>query len=239
VTDLLKLKKLEMTGFRSFTELTTIHFPESGAVLISGNNLSTGGSSGSGKSSVVEALAYVLGFCSTPATVLKSRYSSKMSVVLTLTQGDNVYVIGRYPQLKISINGEKYKGSTTGAEEVLAGILKSPTALVKALTYREQRGTGQFINSTDSQKKEFLSKCLKLKEIEEAQDLLKEKLSLAEDSKDLFERQTSNINDLLPSLVLKDGELEDLKRPSLNLKQHRNQSIKIQSQPRLIIYLMK
>lgn len=73
----LKIKELELEGFRSFEEKTLITFPESGMVLIAGRHLDGSMSSGSGKSSIPIAISFALGYCSLPSTALKSWNSKK------------------------------------------------------------------------------------------------------------------------------------------------------------------
>ena len=67
---IIKLKSLELENFLSFTKKQSITFPEKGLLLLRGEN-------GSGKSSLLEAIAYVLDYCSTPATELQSFLSEE------------------------------------------------------------------------------------------------------------------------------------------------------------------
>lgn len=162
----LRPKSLEIEGFRSFVKRVKLLFPETGMVLISGKWQGSDVSSGSGKSTILMAMAFALDICDIPATDLKSWYSKKLFVELVLTDGTNEYVVTRDPKLSLKINGEEYNGLTKGAKEKLREILMTDLELVKDLTYREQRSRGKFINSTDSEKKEFLSQLLKLDKFE-------------------------------------------------------------------------
>jgi DNA repair exonuclease SbcCD ATPase subunit len=58
---MIKLKKLKIKSFGSFKNEQVIDFPESGLLLLHGDN-------GSGKSSILKAIAYCLDFLSEPAT---------------------------------------------------------------------------------------------------------------------------------------------------------------------------
>lgn len=165
--------ELEIEGFRSFTERTLIQFPKvtRGAVLINGKYKDGSTSSGSGKSTILQAIAFVLDFCDIPTTELKSWYASKKIYVrFRLSDGTNVYDIIKDPKLSLIINGEEYKGTATGAKEKLQEILKAPPELVKTLTYRPQRQRGMFLSNTDSQNKEFLVQVLGLEPVEKALD---------------------------------------------------------------------
>src|SRR5260370_42239412 len=62
-----------MKAFRSFAEEAYIKFPETGLVLIRGNDNKSGESSGTGKSNVNLAIAYALDFPGQlPATEVQS-----------------------------------------------------------------------------------------------------------------------------------------------------------------------
>ena len=157
------LHKITIQGFRSFRDPQTIELPATGFVLVDGQNFDTGGSSGSGKSSVVEAVAYALGYCKLPATELQCRNATAapLQVQLTLNhthlgqieiaRGKHTYV--EYP------DKPKITGARLVAEEINK-ILGLPLDLVEALTYRPQRSFGRFISMGDIEKKEFLTNCL-------------------------------------------------------------------------------
>jgi len=174
---MLRPKKLEIEGFRSFKEKTTIEFPDRGAVLISGKYKDSSLSSGSGKSSILLAISFALGICKLPATELKNWDSKKISVRLTLTDGEREYVIVRDPKLSLVINGEPYTGLAKGADEKLDEILQVKSDLAESLVNRFQRSPGKFINATDSSKKEFLAPLLKLDQVEIAADSLSAQLT--------------------------------------------------------------
>lgn len=176
---ILRPVELEMEGFRSFADKTLIKFPqvERGAILINGTYKDGTTSSGSGKSSILMAMAFALGFCDVPATELKSWYSKKLNVRFRLSDGANTYDIIRDPKLKLIVNGAEYEGTATGAEEKLQEILKASPDLVKALTYRPQREKGFFLSKTDAKIKEFLTKVLNLESVEDAVDDFSRELS--------------------------------------------------------------
>lgn len=179
----LRLKNLEIEGFRSFKEKQTIVFPEeSGAILIKGTYIDSDVSSGSGKSSIPIAIAFALGICSLPATELKNWDSKTLMVKLVLTDLENTYEIIRNPKLKLKINGIEFSGKT--ADEKLQELLGVNQDLLKSLTYREQRTQSSFIESTDAQNKEFLSAILDLNEIEQAADKLSEDLKATKNEKE-------------------------------------------------------
>lgn len=132
--------ELELEGFRSFVKRTIIKFPSDETLLISGRWKDNPDlSSGSGKSTIPEAIAYVLGFCDRTGSSLKSWYSKKLFVRFRLTDGEHVYDVIRDPKLKIIEDGIPYEGLTKGADERLLEILHTPISLIAKLTYRPQR----------------------------------------------------------------------------------------------------
>jgi len=191
--NLLRPKKLVMEGFMSFKKRTEITFPDSGVVLINGKYKDQPVSSGSGKSSILHAMAFALDYCSIPATKLKNWDSKKLLVELTLTDGTNVYEITRSPSFGLTENGVEYKGTSTGARDRIIEILKTSPELTKALTYRQQRTPGKFLTLTDSGIKEFLSNLLPLKEVEAGHISLKDELSRVSSDLQVEERSLQYI----------------------------------------------
>lgn len=210
---MLNPKKLEMEGFRSFKEKATIVFPESGIMLISGRRTDQPGtSSGSGKSTVFEALAFALGYCARPATALKCWDSKKLRVLLIISDGTHTYEILRDPKLSLTIDGVPFQSTSMGAEEKLAEILKTPPDLARALTYRPQRKPGTFINSTDSEKKEFLATLLGLDKLEQASEEFTQ--SLNQETTWIEQAQVSlkQMLDFVMQGAVNDADLEKSKR---------------------------
>jgi DNA repair exonuclease SbcCD ATPase subunit len=158
----LRPKSLKFEGFRSFREPARVDFTD-GAILIKGPV------SGSGKSSIVVAMAYALGFSAPPATELKNWYSKKMKVELILTDGEKDISIVRDPKLSVTCGDTTKTGKD--AESFLDEVLGVDRELAETLTYREQRKPGAFLYKTDSDRKEFLARLIpSLKEIETAHD---------------------------------------------------------------------
>ena len=157
-----RIRRLRATAFRAFLSLD-VEFPERGKILIRGKNTGTGGSSGSGKSSVVLALNYLFGTCPYPATELQSWLTDEpMLVAGELDTPKGTVTIERGAGRPLHINGKKVP------ESELEAILGMDSDMLKALTYRPQRTFGLFLNKTDSEKKEFLSALLGLDAIEKA-----------------------------------------------------------------------
>lgn len=72
----LRPSKLILEGFRSYKDRSEIVFPENGTLMITGSDTNSGISSGSGKSSIVEAIAFALGFNTLQTTESKISFIS-------------------------------------------------------------------------------------------------------------------------------------------------------------------
>lgn len=172
-----KLKSLKFRGLRSFAKEAEVNFPDSGMVLVRGKNLDTNGSSGSGKSSFLMALAYAFDYSPFPASSLQSWLTEeKMFVEVGLETSHGEALLRRGDKSHLTLNGSKTSGSVKAiAEKTTETIGLSPDMLA-ALTYRAQKKPGLFLSKTDSEKKEFLSQLLGLNKIEEAVDAAQEKI---------------------------------------------------------------
>jgi DNA repair exonuclease SbcCD ATPase subunit len=168
-----KLKRLSLRSFRSFIDSVSIDLPDYGLVLIRGKNLDTGGSSGSGKTSINLALAYAFGYCPYPATVLGSWGETKepMQVEVEFECDEGRVVLTRGTKLSLDINGTKLTGSVKAIEDRLEKIVGLNSNLLALLTYRQQKKPGMFLSSTDAEKKEYLTTLLNLERYEAAVEL--------------------------------------------------------------------
>lgn len=167
-----RIKWLALTAFRSFVDRTVINFPESGLSAIKGLNKDTGGSSGSGKTSIILGINYALGICHLPATGLQSWLTDKpMSVELCLDTSLGEVVISRGGKLAMMIDGAPVKGGAAAIEDRLQNILGLSPELLEALTYRRQMTRGQFLSKTNSEKQSFLTLLLGLEKFETAAEL--------------------------------------------------------------------
>lgn len=227
MSELLVPVEIEIEGFRSFADKTLIKFPSAkrGAVLISGKYKDGTTGSGSGKSSILMAMSFALGFCDVPSTELKSWYSKKMSVRLRLSDGTNTYDIIRDPKLKLLVNGIEYEGTATGAKEKLDEILKAPPELIKVLTYRPQRESGFFLSNSDKENKEFLTKVLGLDSIETASDLFSKQVSDAELKVQLLQASISQLEGSIKSSEVPESSLTEAEF-AINVANHRVADIK-------------
>ena len=165
-----KLKSVRFRAVRSFAKEFSVDFPDAGMVLVRGRNLDTGGSSGSGKSSFLMALAYALDYSPFPGSALQSWLTDdKMFVEVTMDTQEGEAVLRRGEKSHLTFaNGTKVSGSAKAIAEKTEQIIGLKPEMLAALTYRAQKKPGLFINKTDSEKKEFLSDLLGLGRFEEA-----------------------------------------------------------------------
>ncbi len=209
MNDVLKPVEIEIEGFRSFADKSIIPFPQEykSSVLINGKYKDGTTSSGSGKSSILMAMAFVLDICDVPATELKSWYNKKINVRFRLTDGANTYDIIKDPKLKIIENGKEFGGTSAGAKEKLKEILKAAPELVKSLTYRPQRERGVFLTNTDSKNKEFLTKVLDLSEVESAVDSFNSEVKSLQVKINTLNELINQSKSQLPSTQVSDDDL--------------------------------
>src|SRR5271165_701018 len=100
-----RLQKLVLKNFRSFLGEHEVEFPSSGLVLLDGE-------SGHGKSTLLLAIAYALGYCPYSAKDLQCWQTEEpMSVELYFQLGDQAGVLHRGDKLWLKIDGEKISGN--------------------------------------------------------------------------------------------------------------------------------
>lgn len=213
-----KIRRLKVRGLRSFVNETIIEFPENGLTLFRGRNLETGGSSGSGKSSLLLAIQYALGSCRYPSTALQSWLTEDpVEVSLTVTYGIRDMVITRGAfGLRIEISGNEVKGSAKAKEQALTDFFGLTPELLSAVTYRGQKQPGLFLSKTDSEKKEFLSTLLDLDKFEKAaEESAKKVIELTAGvtaSRNLISMLDSSLNSLIasvkPPMILSEDKLK-------------------------------
>ena len=174
---MLKLKQYQFSGIGRFTEKQTINIElRNHLIQVDGINETTGGSSGAGKSTTVEALAYLLGISETPATQLQSRISEEGIWVRGEFEGGIVITRSKKGGLIIETPEETVSGNNKLAEEKLDQIIGVHRDLLKTMCYKRQKQGGFFLNLTPKQSYEFLIQCLDLKEFQSKINILEDML---------------------------------------------------------------
>lgn len=176
---MLKLKELKFQNIGRFTEEQTIKFDGLGnLVQLDGQNNNTGGSSGSGKTTVFNALDYLLGINDTANTVLQSRLTKEGIAVTGLFELDGKpLTISRIKgKLSVDLEGEVTTGSSKLSEERLDQILAMPRHLFRPMLHKRQKEGGFFLQFTPKETHEFLTDCLGLGDLRLKLDIIENKV---------------------------------------------------------------
>jgi DNA repair exonuclease SbcCD ATPase subunit len=193
-----RIISLAGTAFGSFASPFQVKFPESGLLLLRGENLDTKGSSASGKSTFLHAFNFPLGTCPVPLTELQSWYTKDTpKVVATYDVDGKIVEISRGKRFELSIDGVAQHGSAAQKEEKINELFGTDAEMRLALTYRAQRKPGLFLNKTDKKQKEFLTKLLRLDRWDEEQKKALLKVHELEDKLDI---ETARFGDLIARL---------------------------------------
>lgn len=168
----LKLKKTKLKAFRSFLEeQQTPEYPKTGLYLVDGKNLDTGGSSNSGKTSLLMSIGYALNYNVPPASQLQNWNTKSKMVVEQVFASDlgDVTITRTNIGTVLKIGQESYHTANL-VQEKLKEIIGIDTEILEALTYRKQKMGSYFLGLSDQNKKEFLTKLLGLDAIEKLID---------------------------------------------------------------------
>jgi DNA repair exonuclease SbcCD ATPase subunit len=184
---MLKLKELRFSGIGRFTEEQTVDFTKLGnLVQLDGKNNNTGGSSGAGKSTVFNALDYLLGINDLPSTVLKSRLSKDGISVTGIFDFDGKELkIQRSKKLSIELDGNVITGSNELAEEHLDNLIKIPRKVFRPMVHKRQKEGGFFLDFTPQKMNDFLIDCLDLGDIRKKLEIVDKK------NKELVDKKTA------------------------------------------------
>lgn len=162
-----KLKKLIIQDFRTLAGRHEIVFQDNGLVAIKGKNLETGGSSNSGKSNVLKALAFLFKICPHPATECQNWHTeSPMLVEGVFDTNEGEVVLRRGSELSITVAGKKVSGAAKAVEAKLDEITGVSAPIREALTYRDQRWPKSILAMKDTELKKFLTQVLGLEALE-------------------------------------------------------------------------
>lgn len=204
---LLKLKKVEFEGFRSFQKAHSIELPSNGLVLINGN------CSGSGKTNFLYAILQAIGYGVLTHSNVKNWNSNNTSLSIELENGNDSIVISRYPKFSIKLNGKLINGGANVLNEKVKEFLGLPFDILSKLTYRKQKSRG-FIYQTNSSMQEFLNAILELDKFEnEAEKSHKEivrlspSLSVLQIQKSNKEKELADFGDILEPVKPDDTEI--------------------------------
>ena len=155
-----RLLSIRLSGFRSFLDESHLAFDKKGLVCLHGVDTRTGGSNGSGKSSVLEAIYWILGINTLPSTELKNYNAKSMEGQLSLEIGPDIWDITRTSsKLSIKINNTEVDGMKNVLQDKIFEKIGDPE-IFEILSYRRQSDLGKFFYTQDTKLKQFFSKCI-------------------------------------------------------------------------------
>jgi DNA repair exonuclease SbcCD ATPase subunit len=169
MTPTLKLRLLALENFGPFVGKHTLELPPNGLHMVLGENQDTDESSGAGKSSLVESLAYAFDYSAFAATELKSwdwLTKEPLSVGLVFDTPAGQARLGRGKKVTLEQEGQPEVTSSKAVKEHLTRLVGVQPEILKALTYRPQGQPGLFLSMTDQEKKSFLTELLGLQAYE-------------------------------------------------------------------------
>lgn len=188
---MLELKDLRLSGIGRFVEEQSINFSSlSDFIQVDGQNNNTKGSSGSGKTTVFNALDYLLGLNDLPSTILQSRFTEEhISVSGDFLWDGKEVTITRGKKIEIKFLDKTIKGSSALAEEQIDQILGMPRKIFRKILHKRQKEGGFFLDFTPQKMYEFLTDCLdlsKYKAYDEIEEVKIKSLTLRKTTEETF-----------------------------------------------------
>lgn len=188
---MLELLELRFSGIGRFVDEQTVDITTlSGFTQVDGLNTNTGGSSGAAKSTVFNALDYLLGMNKIPATILQSRLVDEQMLVVGKFNwdGQETEVSRGKGGLKVTVGDKVFKGSHLG-EEKIDEILGMPRDLFRKVIHKRQKEGGFFLDFTPKEMHDFLMDCLNMGEFKAKLEFTSKR------AKDLAEAQARIFNE--------------------------------------------
>jgi len=193
---MIRFTKMKINNFRKHEILELVF--NSGITLIRGKN-------GAGKSSIFEALLWILFNDTVRGDPIENVMRFGASVVsgfvyFTDTETNSNYIITRIRRKKgsneviISKDGKEQKFTNTNkANKRIEEILGVNKSLFKRIVYLDQYGTDYFTSETDAEKKEFLENLIDIEFFDNMEIFYKDKISDAGLKKQEIERLLSSV----------------------------------------------
>jgi DNA repair exonuclease SbcCD ATPase subunit len=174
---MLNIEELRISATGRFVDEQVIEFNKLGnLVQVDGFRADTGGSSGSGKSTIFNALDFVFGLKGLPASVLQSRFTKDpITVSVKGTINGVPYSINRGKKLTVELDGTTVVGSAPGEEKIDA-IIGMPRDLFRPLLHKRQKEGGFFLQFTPKEIHDFLTDALGLGEVRKKAELVDKKI---------------------------------------------------------------
>jgi DNA repair exonuclease SbcCD ATPase subunit len=179
----MKINKININNFYSFQEAELSFDQYSGLILIEGKNKDTGGSNGSGKSSLIEAVVWGL----FGKTIRKSteeamvNFGSKKNCRVELTINNKIKIIRtRRPTfLEFWVGDENWtQESVSATQEKIEQYLNTNYKLFLASMVFGQNNNLDFVSATPEEKRTIIKNFLNLDELFDKRESIKHKKSI-------------------------------------------------------------
>jgi DNA repair exonuclease SbcCD ATPase subunit len=209
----MKINRIEIKNFYSIKDIKLNFDNFNGIVIIEGKNKDIGGSNGSGKSSIVEAIVWgIFGRTirkSTEEALINVYENKNCSVDITLNNNIVIRRSKKPTSLKFFVGEEdKTQESSTKTQELIESILNTNYKTFLASTVFGQHNNVDFIDATPDDKRLIIKNFLNLDEIFNKRDAVKDLKSkynndtktmdaLIQDSKESLNKIENNLEKLV------------------------------------------
>lgn len=210
----MKINRIEIKNFYSIREIKINFDTHSGIVLIEGKNKDIGGSNGSGKSSILEAVVWgIFGRTIRKSTeeALINVYDNKdCHVIINLNNNMKIVRSKRPNFLKFYVGDEdKTQESSTKTQELIEQTLNTNYKTFLASTIFGQHNSVDFIDATPEDKRLIIKNFLNLDDIFSKRDAVKDLKSKYNNELKTLEALVSDTNGSLNKLSSKLVEIDE------------------------------
>jgi DNA repair exonuclease SbcCD ATPase subunit len=210
----MKINRIEIKNFYSIREIKINFDTHSGIVLIEGKNKDIGGSNGSGKSSILEAVVWgIFGRTIRKSTeeALINVYDNKdCHVIINLNNNMKIIRSKRPNFLKFYVGDEdKTQESSTKTQELIEQTLNTNYKTFLASTIFGQHNSVDFIDATPEDKRLIIKNFLNLDDIFSKRDTVKDLKSKYNNELKTLEALVSDTNGSLNKLSSKLVEIDE------------------------------
>lgn len=216
----MKINRIEIKNFYSIRDIKINFDNHSGIVLIEGKNKDIGGSNGSGKSSIIEAVVWgIFGRTirkSTEEALINVYDTKNCSVQITLNNNITIHRSKKPTFLKFFVGEEdKTQDSSLKTQELIESILNSNYKTFLASTIFGQHNNVDFIDASPEDKRLIIKNFLNLDEIFNKRDSVKDLKSNYNNELKTLEALASDTTSSLNKLSSKLTDIDEGERKFL------------------------
>ena len=208
----MKIKSLYIQNFLSIKDAYIDFTKFDGLTLIKGKNLDTGGSNGSGKSSIVEAVYFSLTGKtirkSTEASLVNTQSKKGLVVEVKIEQKDGSCISirrGKKPtHMRVLVDGEDItEGHSKISQELLDELIGAPYKVLAASMFFGQSNDLNFLDASPTVKREIIRNFLNLDDIFMMRDAIRDYKSDFSNQAKAFDTIITQFNKDISSLDTK------------------------------------